>query len=177
MSLRVVIPPTERIVALADMRAHLRLIETDDDAWISDAMMAAEASIDGYTGRLGRAVMPQTWRQVFCGWGDLRLALPDVTGVTVTCDDGAGGEVAATTAELRFDRRGWVVRATGPATEQVFVNLTCAMPSSLRPCAAVIMKQIVAHWWDVRGASHAGPMSVVPMSADDLIETLRWRSA
>lgn len=178
MSLRIVTPPDARIVALEDMRAHLRITgHTDDDGWIADAMLAAEASIDGYTGRLGRAVMSQTWRQVFDGWGDLRLAMPDVTAVTVTCDDGEGGETPADTAELRFDRRGWFVRATGPATEQVYVNMTCAMPASLRPQVAVIVKQLVAHWWDVRGAAQAGSVAIVPLSADDMIEALRWRSA
>ena len=61
-------PPTAVVVALDEMREHLRLdgagspATHPDDALISGFVKAATDEIDGRTGWLGRALIDQTWK-------------------------------------------------------------------------------------------------------------------
>ena len=63
--------PDQPIVALSDVKRHLRADYDDDDWTIQSYMDAAEAHIDGPHGVLGRCVLSQTWQaseaEVRCG--------------------------------------------------------------------------------------------------------------
>lgn len=168
-------PPTQAVVSPADLRDQLRVTDTSEDALIASMAAGAVAYLDGWGGVLGRAIMPQTWRQEFSGWGRLKLALPDVTSVVVTYEDSLGAEQPATSATLRKCGAAWVVEADGPDTERVFVNMTCALPASRLPAAQTIVKLIVAHWY-LNRESVGEAMAEVPMSADALIAALRYRA-
>lgn len=167
-------PPNQPVVTDADLLAHLRVTDADEQAQVSAMGAAATAYLDGWGGVLGRAIMPQVWRQEFTGWGDLALSLPDVTAVAVTYEDAEGNEQPATSAALRKDGEAWVVEADGPDASRVFVNMTCALPAPKRPVAAMIVKLLVAHWYLNREAVGEA-MHEVPMSADALISSLRFR--
>jgi hypothetical protein len=60
-----VTPPSGAIVTLAEAKLHLRVDYTDDDALIQSLVDAAVAHLDGYSGRLGRPLLSQTWAQSF----------------------------------------------------------------------------------------------------------------
>ena len=175
MTLTLITAPTLPVVGATDLREHLRVTDVGEDAYISTLASGAVAYLDGWGGVLGRAIMPQTWRQEFDGWGTLKLALPDVSAVAVTYEDANGDEQPATSATLRKCGAAWVVEADGPSTDRVFVNMTCALPAARLPAAQAIVKLIVGHWYLNREAVGEA-MSEVPMSADALIAALRYRA-
>lgn len=175
MTLTLITAPTQALVGATELRDHLRVTDASEDAYIASLVAGAVAYLDGWGGVLGRAIMPQTWRQEFDGWGALKLALPDVTAVVVTYEDANGAEQPATTATLRKSGTAWIVEADGPDASCVFVNMTCGLPAARLPAAQTIVKLIVAHWYLNREAVGEA-MSEVPMSATALIEALRYRA-
>ena len=128
-----VTPAATALVTVAQARDQARIDSTHEDAFLQVLIDAAVADLDGYSGILGRSILPQTWRQDFEGWGDLRLALPDVSEVTVTYRDDAGDMQPAEDAELIADDMGNYVTAEGPETELVRVQYVAGMPAKDLP--------------------------------------------
>ncbi|MGZ9812041.1 head-tail connector protein [Pseudoroseicyclus sp. H15] len=103
-------PPAGTPVSLAEAKAHLRVDGPDEDGLIAAYIEAATAHLDGWTGILGRALMPQTWRQAFDCWSP-RMALPlfpvlSVEAVTYLDGEGAEQTLAQEAYELRTDSAG-----------------------------------------------------------------------
>jgi uncharacterized phiE125 gp8 family phage protein len=174
MTLTLITPPASPVVSVSDLKSHLRVDYSDHDQDIEALERAAVGYLDGWRGVLGRALLQQVWRQEFCGWGTLELALPDVSAATVTYLDANDAEQPATTAVLRAFGAGFVVDADGPNASRIFVNMTCAMPQPQLQTAKTAIKMIVAHWYRNSEAVAATGMESVPMSADALIASLRW---
>jgi len=175
MTLTLVTPPAAEVVTLDALRDHLRVTGTSENDVIRAMQAAAVGYLDGWHGVLGRAILPQVWRQEFGGWGVLPLALPDVTAVAVTWLDADGNEQPADSAVLRKCGPAYVVEASGPsAASRVFVNMTCGLPAERIEAARIVVKMLVAHWYSNREAVGA-PMAEVPLSAEALIGALRWR--
>lgn len=159
-------PPTEPVVPIADLRAHLRVVGTHDDAVIQSLHDAAVAHLDGWKGVLGRAIRSQVWRVTVEGPGPHLLPMPDVTAVTAT----AGGDPVVVAQALTF--RG--VEVTLPqGTVEAVVTFTCEMPAQQRAAAETAVKLLVGHWYEHREA--VGPaMQETPMAVDMLVGALRW---
>lgn len=174
MTLTLITPPALHVVPTADLKLHLRVDHTDEDALITALEAAAVAYLDGWNGVLGRAMRQQVWRQEFSGWGDLQLAMPDVSTVAVTYLDGNGAEQPATSAVLRQTVSGPVVVASGPTAERIFVNMTCAMSAQMLPIAQMIVRLLVGHWYENRVTVVPGSVSEMPMAATALIGSIRW---
>lgn len=166
-----VTPPAVQPITLAQAKAHLRVDHADEDDLIDGLVAGAVAYLDGWGGVLGRAIMPQQWRQEFCGWGTLRLALPDVTGFTLTAEDDAGAPVMATSAALQKTGAGWAVVCDGPSVAKVVVTYDVALPAPRLPAARAIVKLLIGHWYDNRGE---GGGADIPPAARSLIAALRW---
>lgn len=165
--------PTTPVVALADLRAHLRVDHLDDDAVITSLEAAAVAHLDGWTGILGRAIRPQVWRQEFAAGEPVRLAMPDVTTITVVAFDAAGDEVSVT-ATLKADYRGPWVDVVG-AYDTLRVTYTCAMTATQLPAAQIAVKLLVGHWYANREAVTVGAApSELPFAVDALVKAMRW---
>lgn len=177
MILQLVTPPTAPLVTAEDLRAHLRVDGTDQDGKIAAFLAAALSLLDGWRGILGRAIMPQTWAQEFCGWGVLRLAMPDVTEVRVTGYDADDNEVAPDIATLAVDAGGAYVTASGPAVARVVVEFDCGLPEAQLPAVRVAAMMLVANWFENREAVVVGgAVAALPFAVDCLIEPLRWRA-
>jgi uncharacterized phiE125 gp8 family phage protein len=165
--------PTTPVVALADLKAHLRVDHLDDDSVITSLEAAAVAHLDGWTGILGRAIRPQVWRQDFTAGEPVRLAMPDVTSITVAALDAAGGSVSVT-ATLRSDQRGPWVEIVG-AYDRVQVTYTCAMTAAQLPAAQIAVKLLVAHWYANRETAVTGTITAqLPFAVDALVKAMRW---
>lgn len=172
--LTLITAPTQPVVEADALMAHLRLTSDDERVLVESLEQAAVAHLDGWRGVLGRAIRQQVWRQEFAGWGTLRLAMPDVSAITVTAVDAVGDPVTATRADLRADNQGPYVITEGPSVDRVFVEFTCAMPIQQVPAVQAAVKLIVAHWFDNRAAVSEGSMQEVPMAASSLISAMRW---
>ena len=158
----IVTPPASKPVTLADAKEHLRVDHDDEDTVIAALLDTAVAHLDGWSGVLGRAIMPQTWR-VSAPVGDVVLPMPDVTAASV--DYGDGPVVLDVTAT-----------GAGPVVtldQDADVTFTCAMPAHLLPAVKGAVLMLVAHWYATREAV-SGAMAPVPMAADALISALRW---
>jgi uncharacterized phiE125 gp8 family phage protein len=159
-----VAPPTAALVTVDEARRQARIDDHHEDDLVQNYIDAAVSMLDGWGGILGRAIMPQTWRQQFDGWGTLRLALPDVQSVAVTYRD-AEGEMQPIEASLGADALGAYVEAEGPDTDLVRVDYVCAMPESARRTVRQAVVLQVAAWADDRaGASELSPGAMALVS-------------
>lgn len=165
--MQLITPPVGPVVAIDDLRAHLRVDHADEDALIVALEAAAVAYLDGWGGVLGRAIKAQTWRWEVDAWGEYALPLPDISAVAVTYLDDLGAEQPATSVTLtRTDGR-TVAKIDGPAADRIFINMTAAMAARYLPTAQIIVKLIVAAWYDDRTAD-------IPPAAHALITAIRW---
>lgn len=168
-------PPATPVVGISDLELHLRVTNAEESALIAALGQAAEAHLDGWTGVLGRAILPQTWRQDFSSWDDLRLMLPDVASAIVTYRD-ADGVFQPEEAVLLSDLRGPYLCASGPSTDLVRVDYVCGLPTRQLPVAQVLIKLLVGHWYANREAVVVGVnASELPMGVTALITALSWR--
>src|SRR5437868_862664 len=98
-------PPALELVTLDEVKAHMRMEGIDDrDDTLQAHLETAIAALDGYAGRLGRALAPQTWTLYLdafprCGMSAasaalhtaIKLPLPPLVSVTsVAYVDSAG---------------------------------------------------------------------------------------
>lgn len=155
--------PIAQLVDVADAKAHCRVDHCEDDATIEAMIGAAVGHLDGWTGILGRCIMPQTWR-VSVAKGAAVLPMPDV--VTASGAYEAGPQDLAITAS-----------SAGPmvtVTEDCDVTFSCAMPAALLPTVRVAVLLLVGHWYSNREAA-AVAMAETPLSVDMLVSQMRWR--
>lgn len=174
MILTQVTAPTRKVVETKDLCDWLRVTSEDERAVIESLEAAAVGHLDGWGGVLGRAIRSQVWKQEFAGWGDLRLAMPDVSAIVVTAEDGDGDAVTASRADLRQDACGPYVITEGPSAARVFVEFTCGLPAQRIPAVQTIVKTLVAHWFRNRESVGDAAMAEIPLSAAALIDQLRW---
>jgi hypothetical protein len=158
---RRVTAPTDQIVSLSDMKAHLRVMHDDEDLLISSLIDAATAHMDGWRGVLGRCIMSQQWAVDCPGAGCWRMPFPDVLSVAAS----------AGTATLTHDSLGSIVSLSEAAT----VTMTVQMPLDALPAVQAVVKLLVAHWFEQREAvTAAATMVTVPMAVDALLAPIRW---
>lgn len=153
--------PTMPPVTLDEVKAHLRVDHSEEDAEIAVLLTAAVGHLDGWRGILGRAIMPQTWRVTVPSSGSYVLPMPDVTNATM---NGEPLIVAASGA-------GPVVVASGAGD----VEFTCAMDTAQLAVAKVAILFFVGHWFVNREAVNVGSATVLPMALEVLLGSLRWR--
>lgn len=166
--------PSGPVVTLDELRVHLRIDHNDEDDLIALLEEAAVAYLDGWHGILGRAICAQVWKQTFMSGEPLRLALPDVTGISVTAENAAGDEVPVEAA-LKQDDQGAYVDISGQFAS-VSVEYTCELPLLRRPAVMAAIKMMVGHWYKNREAVVVGPGAApLPMAVDALLAPLRWR--
>lgn len=170
-----VTPPAEA-VSLSQMKAWLRVTHDLENDLITSLVQAATAHLDGWAGVLGRAIMPQTWKEEFDADGTLRLALPDVSSVTVTAKDEAGAAVPATAGALSGDAIGAFVEVDAdPTAVTIIAQYSCGMEAAMLEAARVAIMLLAAHWYVNRTAVVTGTIATnVPMSVAAIIDRIRW---
>lgn len=154
--------PSADVVSLADLKAHLRVTHLAEDTLIASLGAAATAYLDGWTGILGRCIMPQTW-QITADSGEVSLPFPDVTTASAAYAAGAAALVPE-------------IGPCGPVvtlTEGCVVTFTCAMPAHLLPAVQMAVKLLVGHWYQNREA--AGPsIQEAPLAVAAIVDAMRW---
>lgn len=168
MTLTLVTAPSD-LVTLDEVKAHLRVDIDDEDPLIGGLIQGAIAYLDGYRGVLGRAIMPQTWRQTFTCAGPYRLAMPDVSTFTAT----VGGNAAPGT--LSGDAMGPVVTLDASSPDGATIEFTCALPVQQLPAVRMAVLLLIGNWYQHR-ESVGERGQEIPMGFEMLISSMRWRS-
>lgn len=92
-------------VTLAELKQHLRIDHSDEDADLAIKLSAAIAHFDGWFGVLGRCLINQQWRlalEAFPGDGMLSLRFSNVSAVVVTYADHADADQTLSAALYRL---------------------------------------------------------------------------
>lgn len=97
----VLITPPGPPFTAATAKEHTRIDQDADDALVDRMILAAVAHLDGWSGILGRAIMPQTWEVALdafpaAGW---RMPLGPVVSVAAIEYDDVAGDVQTVPAE------------------------------------------------------------------------------
>lgn len=148
-----IIPPSGDLVTLAQLKLHCDIDPNDfsQDEMLLDMQAECISMLEGYRGVTRRPILAQTWREEFAAWGVLRLALPDVTTVSVTYIDGDGATQTFSDFTLTTCNGVSYVNADGPDASKIFVQYECALPEDLIPSAKAAVKLYVRHHYDARG--------------------------
>ena len=80
MAIKVITAPTAEPISIEEAKSHLRVVGTDDDAYITALIVGARCRAEHLT---GRALMPQTLELALDGFGDV-IDLPRPPLVSVT---------------------------------------------------------------------------------------------
>lgn len=108
------------IMDLATAKAHLRVEHQDEDTLIAGILAAATERLDGWSGILGRCLMPQTWTSFVPYFDDFRLRLPlvpvqSVTSVKYYDVNGVQQTFGASNYRLLADGRSAYIQLAFPA--------------------------------------------------------------
>lgn len=164
--------PVDRVVSLPELKDHLRVNFSDDDAFITSLEAAAVAHLDGWHGIMGRAIMPQTWAQEFDGWGCYDLFLLDADNIAVVGVTG-GVETLATEVQVVKTLGGTRVIASGGSADIIRVTYDAALPLEQLPAVQAAVKLLVGHWYEHREAVSELALSETPMAVRSLLAPLR----
>jgi len=175
MSLSLLSPPAAEAVSLAELKEHLRVTASDEDAHINGALVAAARAIEA---RAGLALMTQQWRLALDAVPEETVIVPiapatNIDAVTVT--DGAGAPQAVDAAAYEF-APGFPGRLRvaapwpqpGPKLDGVQIDFTAGYadaPSVPEPLKLAI-KALAAHFFETREAAGEARIHSVPRSVD-----------
>jgi len=180
--------PAGSPITLDEVKANLDISYTDKDALITGLISAAVAHVDGWTGILGRCLMPQTWRQDFDRFGRcLRLPLAPVASITsVKYDDELDVEQTIPGANyvLLEDGLGPYVEFLSTYSlpnihvERPAVRVTYVAGYADADSVPAAIKQalhlLVRHWFDNPTAVTIGVQAqAMPMAVDALLAPYR----
>lgn len=179
--------PASPPVTLSEVKAHCRVEGSDYDDQLTGFVEAATAHLDGRTGVLGRAIVTQTWRQDFNGFGGSVLRLPlapvaSITSVTYYDTDGAQQTLASSVYELCEDALGpYVALKVGQAWPSTYarrdaVSVTFVAGNDVadvpRPLKQAV-QLLAGHYFMNREAVSPVNMVSVPATVDALIKPFR----
>lgn len=149
------VPPVDQILALEDVKAHLRVNHEEENALIQGLIDTAHSYMDGLDGPLGRCLTSQTWRITTTRSGYYWFNFSDVQSVIG----------ADWTPPNRYVQ----------VTEAGNIDFVCAMPEALLPTARQAMLLLIGNWYENRQA--AGEQRYgVPMAFEMLVDRLRRMS-
>ena len=180
------VAPSGAIVTLAEAKLHLRVDYTDDDALIQGLIDAAVAHLDGYSGRLGRPLLNQTWAQSFADFtsSPWRLRFADfnaVTSITYYDLSNASQTLSSTIYSVLTDEIGpYITLQSGksypniyPRDDAITVTWTCGFGATAANIPAdikVAIKMMVTHWYENRGVIVTEKrLESIPMTVDALL--------
>ncbi|PBB85731.1 hypothetical protein [Mesorhizobium sp. WSM3876] len=97
MALKLLAGPEDDAVSLADAKAHLNVIGTDDDVLIKRLILSAVASLDGPFGDIGRCLVKQSWQLTLDAFprGPIVIPMPPTMSVeSLSYIDASGAEIS-----------------------------------------------------------------------------------
>lgn len=178
--------PADTPVSLDEAKAHLRVDHTDDDDVINGLIAAAVDYLDGWTGILGRALVKQSWRQEFAGFGCLRLQVGPVSGVEVITYFDSRNQTQTlpdTAYVMRTDARGsyvdlppqgiWPSAYVRPDAVSVTYEAGSATAAEVPAAIKAAIMLMVASWYRNREATSDGAATELPIGVAALLAPYR----
>lgn len=173
MALTRITGPAFPVVSLAEIKAHARVLHSDDDTLLEQLVAAAADHLNGSTGILGMCLASQEWELSYDQFpaGPIKLPLGPVLSVDeVTYLNEAGSAVTLSPLDYEIDLTngdGWVAPvdswpATGSYLNAARIAFTAGhataadVPAALR--VAVMM--LAGHWYNNREGQGELPASV-----------------
>jgi uncharacterized phiE125 gp8 family phage protein len=186
MTYALISPPAAEPVTLADMKLHLRVTHSSEDALISSLIKAAREELEQAA---GLALISQGWRLYLDCWPGTRTVLiqkmPVITLSAVTVYDTAGAPSSPPPSGFvldRFSRPARIaipdaVTAPGKKLNGIEIDFTAGfgatgveVPDGLK--RAIML--LAAHWYEFRGAEAFDRESAAwPPSFERFVA--RWR--
>ena len=184
--MRLITPPAEPVVTVAEAKAHTRIPHDEEDALVETYINAATQHFDGFSGVLGRCLVTQTWRLTYSAWDvSFGLVFPDVESavLTYTDENEATQTVAAGDYFIRPghpDRLAFVSGYSWPSlyaggADAIQIDVTAGygaaanVPAGIK--AAILL--MVGHLYANREAVSVDQHHVVPMAVDALVSPYR----
>lgn len=179
MPLLLTSPPTAEPVTLPDVKAHLRLTISDDDAYLTALITAARRALES---RYGLCLMRQAWALFADGWpGDGVFALPlwpvlSVDGLTSFGDDDTPATIdpahyvldaASRPARLAL-RQGRVFAPPGRRINGLKLAFTAGFGADASAVPGEIRQALlatIADWYQNRGDAGGGNLPPVALEA------------
>ena len=175
--------PAVEPVTLAELRAQLRLVQTEEDGLLASLIKAAREHVEQVT---RRALITQGWRIALDGWPAgriLRLPLAPVLAVTAVTVYGADGMPVTLAPAAWTLRRGTdparLVIAPGMGPEPVNgleIDFTAgygASPTDVPEPLRQAVRMLAAHWYEHREAGTELAMASLPFGLDRLLMPFR----
>jgi uncharacterized phiE125 gp8 family phage protein len=180
------VAPTEALLSLSDVKAHLRVDHADEDAVIVGLMDAALAHLDGYRGILGRALVTQTWTVEFPSFSDrLEIPLAPVQSATVQYYDSTdsiqtlAASVYAVLTDglspyitLKYNQQ-WPQTYTRDDAVKITFVAGYGGASSVPPAIRAAALLLIGHWYANREAVSEAQMAEVPLAVSSLLGPFR----
>lgn len=188
--------PATPVIALADLKAHLRVDHSDEDDLIRGLERAAVAWLDGADGWLGRAMLQQTWELRLDDFHSeqIRIPLPPLISVdSVQYYDARGTLQTLSTSVYqvvgaRNAFPGYVALRDGfswPTVkvqhEAVIITFTCGYTINASPAEGSVpdaiqhaIKMLVGHWYANRESVLVGVgAQQMPLACEALLSPYR----
>lgn len=188
MRLTLTTPPASMPIDLASAKKHCRVDHGDDDTLIEGLIEGVVSYLDGPSGILGRAIMPQTWLLELESWpGEFSIPVEPVRAVTVTYvdDDGATQTLDAASYDLEqwpSFAATWSFAADvdrpvlGDVRYPVKFSIEAGFASAddVESGLKTLMLMLVAHWYENREAVVVGTSTgELPLAASTLLAKYR----
>lgn len=176
-------------VTAAEAKAHMRILNADDDTYIEGLITAARQHAEHYT---ERAFVTQTWTLKLDRFpdyfGDIRLPKPlliSVSSITYVDLDGTTQTLSSALYEVDAQSQPARIRPaygqSWPTTRDQFNAVTITYTAGYGAAATAVPKAIkqaimimVAHWYENREPIITGTIvAEVPMSANALLGPYR----
>lgn len=173
--------PAWALLGLADVKGHLRITDTAEDAQLQELIDVAAEQIDGPSSIVGRALLTQSWRLQLNEWpcdSIIRLPLPPLQSVTsITYVDEAGATQTVDPADYQVSIPGDLPATIRPAygkawpaarcvADAIAVDFVCGYgsPADVPAVARQACRVMVAHWHENRDA-----IGTMPTAAEYLL--------
>lgn len=181
MSMTLTRPPVAEPVALADLKAFLKVVGSEEDGLIGSIAAAARAHLEALT---ARAFVTQGWRILRDAWpahGRLTLPIGPVASLDAVTVTAAGGAAAVPPALFALDGSALpprlafapgavpqpAVRAAGIAID---ITAGYGGPQDVPPPLAQAVRLLTAHWFENRALVAVGhEVAVVPRTVEALV--------
>lgn len=178
MSLDLIIPPTVEPVTLAELKEHLRVLHTDEDALIASYGFAARRAVEA---RGGLALMMQQWRLRLDRAPTGMIALPrgPAFSVDAVAIESRAGALTPVDPDLYDFDPGpvgrLVARGYWPHSDRriagVRIDFTAgwATPADAPEELRLAVKLLAAHFYENRENASAERLFATPQAVDALI--------